>query len=154
MKESDEAFEKWYRIENAECYLDRTDAKCAWRAALAYAKEPLPLHKKPLSFPCDCRELLSCGHPRACLVEHHRSSRDVGPGREAIYYECSWCASLRAERDKALMEAAKAMCLECNMEHEVIPRTDGLYFHPWDGGWLELCESSPIHCLRKEKHHA
>ena len=79
------------------------------------------LHEKPRVFPCDCRELLSCGHPKACLVDVTPANSRIfrGDGVEERFVKCSACV----EREKVREMCAKN--LERNAEHlEMLTRTE------------------------------
>ncbi|KKK53457.1 hypothetical protein LCGC14_3094610 [marine sediment metagenome] len=48
---------------------------------------------------CNCRELLECGHPKACWI--HEDSSD--PDKRGVFYEKGWCSAC-AERERLSAE--------------------------------------------------
>ena len=65
-----------------------------WQDALDYAKEPQTAETCPL------------GHPKSCLHLVVYDRPNSPPGN---HMECSWCASLRAEREQQDTEWTKAL---------------------------------------------
>ena len=60
------------------------------------------LHEKPRVFPCDCRELLSCGHPRACLVEREVTNIEKNEGPLNDTEHCSACVERERVRNMCI----------------------------------------------------
>lgn len=135
---------------------------CIWEAGRTSRDQEVADLKRQLEpSPCGVAGHLRCDwHEskivRACeeLTDQMVEDGYSHPGGQGEPY-CSACQRKVEERDKALVEAAKAMCLECARGRELIRKDDGdgnIYFtHMKVFNGNNGCPSSPIHRLREVK---
>ena len=112
---SDEAFEKWWKEKEDEYgafYPPHANiARAGWNAALA-----------------NQRELMACGHPKWALVKTPfiTGETEIKQGAySASLVGCSWCESLRAERQKWQRLYAASLVVAETMKKFSIEQTGG-----------------------------
>lgn len=103
------------------------------------------------------RELMECGHRRACLIEKIVTVPSVGEGDdlvgEIVTYSCTACAELsrvrQQARAEALEQAAADICVYCYEKVESV-RVDHRWAHRSSTGEKLHCYAWSIRALKEQ----